>query len=71
MRASDVDASTANALANEFALALLMPEREFRAEVARRTTDSVVDVAAVAARFRVTTADAHARGVSLGLLRAW
>lgn len=56
MRASDVDASTANTLANEFALALLMPEREFRA---------------VAARFRVTTTDAHARGVSLGLLRAW
>ena len=58
-------------LADEFARALLMPETEFRAVLARNTKDGLVDVDAVARHFHVTRTDAHLRGISLGLVKAW
>lgn len=62
-------AMSPDALANEFALALLMPARDYRAVFAQNTVDGVTDTAAIAAHFHVTVSDAATRGVSLGLLR--
>lgn len=58
-------------LANAFALAFLMPEKEYRVVVSENTANGVVDTKAVAEHFHVSISDASARGVSLGLLRAW
>lgn len=56
---------------NYFALALLMPETEYRRVLELHTRENKVDTKAVADHFQVTVSMAHRRGVDLGLLRQW
>lgn len=57
-------------LANEFALALLMPVQEYKKQLSLHTDEhGIVNTKAIAEYFHVTISDAHMRGVSLGLLR--
>lgn len=58
-------------LANVFALAFLMPEKEYRAVASENTANGIVDTKAVAEHFHVSISDAFARGVSLEVLRPW
>ena len=56
--------------ANEFAMALLMPEKEYREQIALNLDEhGMVNTKAVADHFHVSITDAHMRGVSLGILR--
>ena len=53
---------------NEFALALLMPEREFRKQVELNTNeDGTINTKRIAEYFQVSISDASLRGRNLGL----
>lgn len=58
-------------LTNDFALAFLMPEETYRRIAQKNTQNGKVNTAAVANYFHVTVSDAAARGVQLGILKAW
>ena len=60
-----------DAMADEFALAFLMPEKEYAKVLKEHTRDSIVDTAAIARHFHVTLTDAANRGVQLGYLEKW
>ncbi len=57
-------------IATEFALALLMPEDEYREQVRIHTEpNGMVNTKAIADYFHVEINVAHIRGVRLGILR--
>ncbi len=59
------------AMANEFALALLMPERAFREQVVLHdNNDGTVNTKAIAEHFHVTIGMASLRGQRLGLFES-
>lgn len=55
--------------ANYFALALLMPKKEYEMQVKKHTDGNLVNTKAIADYFHVSISDAHLRGVHLGILR--
>lgn len=55
--------------ANLFAYALLMPEREYRKQIAIHTHGNTVDTKAIACYFGVEVKAAAERGYQLGLLK--
>ena len=60
------------AVANEFAMALMMPVNQYKEQLSLHTdADGRVDTKAIADYFHVTIDVAHMRGVSLGLLRSF
>lgn len=60
-----------DALANEFALAFLMPQEEYERVLKEHTDGNTVNTAAIAKYFHVSITDAAARGVQLGYLQKW
>ena len=57
-------------IATEFAMALLMPEKQYKEQIAIHTDPhGRVDTKAIADHFHVPIDVAHMRGVSLGTLR--
>lgn len=62
-----------DAMANYFALCLLMPEEEYRKVFAENLLEDgkAVDTSKIAKHFGVTVTDACIRGIGLGLIESW
>lgn len=57
-------------MANEFAMAFLMPEKEFKKCVEQYTENGICNTKAVAKHFGVTVSIASLRGQHLGLFES-